>query len=136
MKPVLIEIVTRVLTHFDHCAHCEVLFGQAGLDKKFHQREMEEYPPDLKEEHLRLSNWIRELTHLYKHRVVIKLIDVQSLMGIYKSFRHRIRTYPTFIVEGKETCAGWDKNRLESLLDKYIKAMNQSRQQNLRPALP
>jgi hypothetical protein len=132
MKPILLEIVTRVLTHFDHCAHCEVLFGQAGLDKKFHQREMEEYPP----EHLRLSDWIRELTQLYKHRVVIKLIDVQSLMGIYKSFRHRIRTYPTFIVEGKETCAGWDKNRLESLLDKYIKSMNQSRQQNLRPALP
>jgi histone acetyltransferase (RNA polymerase elongator complex component) len=136
MKPVLIEIVTRVLTHFDHCAHCEVLFGQAGLDKKFHQKEMEEYPADLKEEHLRLSNWIRELTHLYKHRVIIKLIDVQSLMGIYKSFRHRIRTYPTFIVEGKETYAGWDKNRLESLLDKYIKAMNQSKQQSLRPALP
>ncbi len=136
MKPVLIEIVTRVLTHFDHCAHCEVLFGQAGIDKKFHQKETEEYPSDLKEEYLNLSNWIRELTHLYKHRVIIKLIDVQSLIGIYKSFRHRIRTYPTFIIEGKETYAGWDKNRLETLLDKHIKAMNQSRQQNLRPVLP
>ncbi len=136
MKPVLIEIVTRVLTHFDHCAHCEVLFGQAGIDKKFHQKETEEYPSDLKEEYLNLSNWIRELTHLYKHRVIIKLIDVQSLIGIYKSFRHRIRTYPTFIIEGKETYAGWDKNRLETLLDKHIKAMNQSKQQSLRPVLP
>jgi histone acetyltransferase (RNA polymerase elongator complex component) len=136
MKPVLIEIVTRVLTHFDHCAHCEVLFTQAGIDKKFHQKETEEYPSDLKEEYLNLSNWIRELTHLYKHRVIIKLIDVQSLVGIYKSFRHRIRTYPTFIIEGKETYAGWDKNRLETLLDKYIKTMNQSRQQSLRQALP
>jgi histone acetyltransferase (RNA polymerase elongator complex component) len=136
MKPILIEIVTRVLTHFDHCPHCEVLFGQAGIDKKFHQKETEEYPADFKEEYLRLSNWIRELTHLYKHRVIIKLIDVQSLMGIYKSFRHRIRTYPTFIVEGKETYAGWDKNRLETLLDKHIKAVNQSKQQSLRPVLP
>lgn len=136
MKPVLIEIVTRVLTHFDHCAHCEVLFGQAGIDRKFHQKETEEYPSDLKEEYLNLSNWIRELTHLYKHRVIIKLIDVQSLIGIYKSFRHRIRTYPTFIIEGKETYAGWDKNRLETLLDKHIKAMNQSKQQSLRPVLP
>jgi len=136
MKPVLIEIVTRVLTHFDHCAHCEVLFGQAGIDRKLHQKETEEYPSDLKEEYLNLSNWIRELTHLYKHRVIIKLIDVQSLIGIYKSFRHRIRTYPTFIIEGKETYAGWDKNRLETLLDKHIKAMNQSKQQSLRPVLP
>jgi histone acetyltransferase (RNA polymerase elongator complex component) len=136
MKPILLEIVTRVLTHFDHCPHCEFFFEEAGLDKKFHQKEMEEYPLDLKEEYLKLSNWIRELTHLYKHRVIIKLIDVQSLMGIYKSFRHRIRTYPTFIVEGRETYAGWDKNRLENLLDKYIKAMNQSSQQSLRPALP
>ena len=136
MKPILLEIVTKVMTTYDHCRACEVVFSQAGLNRKFHQREMEEYPRDLKEEYLNLSNWIRELAHLYKHRLVIKLIDAQSPLGIYKSLRHWIRTYPTFIVEGKETYAGWDKNHLENLLDKHIKAMNQSKQQSLRPALP
>jgi hypothetical protein len=136
MKPILLEVVTKVIITYDHCRSCKVVFDQAGLDRKFQQREMEEYPSDLRQEHLNLSNWIRELTHLYKHRLLIKLVDAQSLFGLYKSLRHWIRAYPTFIVEGKETYTGWDKIRLESLLDKYIKAMNQSRQQNLRPVLP
>ena len=135
MKPIQLEIVTKVVTFFDHCRRCQILFDQAGLDKKVHQKEMEEYPPDLKEEYTKLSDWIQELNHLYKHRLLIKLIDVQSPLGIYKSLRHRIRTYPTFIVEGKETYTGWDKNQLESLLDKHIKNSLPSKHQNLQPSL-
>jgi len=135
MKPIQLEIVTKVVTFFDHCRRCQILFDQTGLDKKIHRKEMEEYPPDLKEEYLKLSDWVRELTRLYKHRLLIKLIDVQSPLGIYKSLRHRIRTYPTFIVEGKETYTGWDKNQLESLLDKHIKNSLPSKHQNLQPSL-
>jgi hypothetical protein len=90
-----------------------------GLDQKFHQRETDEYPVDLKEEVAKLSDWIQDLTRLHKHRLFIKLIDVQSPLGIYKSLRHWIRKYPTFIVEGQETYTGWDKERLESLLAKF-----------------
>ncbi|MGA2465104.1 MAG: hypothetical protein ABSH06_12230 [Thermodesulfobacteriota bacterium] len=121
MRPILLEIVSKVLTTFDHCRHCEIFFDQAGLNKKFNQNEMDEYPSDLKEEYVKLSDWIRELRRLYKHRLLIKFIDIQSPLGIYKTLRHRIRTYPTFIIEGKETYAGWDKNHLEDLLDRYIK---------------
>ncbi len=135
MKPIRLEIVTKVVTFFDHCRRCQVLFDQAGLDKKIHQNEMEEYPPDLKEEVMKLSDWIRELSRLYKHRLLIKLIDVQSPLGIYKSLRHRIRTYPGFIVEGKETYIGWDKSQLESLLDKYIQRSLPSKQRSLHPSL-
>jgi len=136
MKPILLEIVTKVVTFFDHCRRCQVLFDQAGLDKKIHQKEMEEYPSDLREEYANLSEWIRELNRLYKHRLHIKLIDVQSPLGIYKSLRHRIRTYPTFIVEGKETYTGWDKSQLESLLDKYIQKALPSKHRNLQPSFP
>ena len=135
MKPIRLEIVTKVVTFFDHCRRCQVLFDQAGLDKKIHQNEMEEYPLDLKEEYMKLSDWIRELSRLYKHRLLIKLIDVQSPLGIYKSLRHRIRTYPAFIVEGKETYIGWDKSQLENLLDKYIKNSLPSKQRSLQPSL-
>ena len=135
MKPIRLEIVTKVVTFFDHCRRCQVLFGQAGLDKKIHQNEMEEYPPDLKEEVMKLSGWIRELSRLYKHRLLIKVIDVQSPLGIYKSLRHRIRTYPGFIVEGKETYIGWAKNQHESLLDKYIQSSLPSKQRSLHPSL-
>ena len=136
MKPIRLEIVTKVVTFFDHCRRCQVLFDQAGLDKKIHQKEMEEYPPDLKEEYVKLSDWIRELSRLYKHRLLIKLIDVQSPLGIYKSLRHRIRTYPTFIVEGKETYTGWNKSQLENLLDKYIQSSLPSKQRSLQPSPP
>ena len=135
MKPILLEIVTKVLTSWGQCRRCKILFDQAGLDQKFRQGEMDEYPPDLKEEYTRLSDWIRELNRLYKHPLLIKLIDVQSPFGIYKSLRYRIRTYPTFIVEGKETYAGWDKGQLESLLDKYIKNSLLSKCRSLRPSL-
>ncbi len=135
MKPIRLEIVTKVVTFFDHCRRCQILFDQAGLDKKIHQKEMEEYPLDLKEEVMKLSDWIRELSRLYKHRLLIRLIDVQSPFGIYKSLRHRIRTYPGFIVEGKETYIGWDKNQLESLLDKYIQGSLPSKQRSLHPFL-
>lgn len=75
---------------------------------------MDEYPLDLKEEYVKLSGWIRELTQLYKHRLFIKLIDVQSPLGIYKSLRHWIRKYPTFIVEGQETYTGGIKSSLKA----------------------
>jgi hypothetical protein len=122
MRPVILEIVTRVLTTFDHCRHCEFLFDQAGLDELHHQREINEYPPDLKEEYLRLSNLIRELNRRYKDRLLIKVIDVQSVLGIYKSIRHRIRNYPTFIVAGNELYTGWDEDALAALLEKRLQA--------------
>ena len=80
---------------------------------------MDEYPSDLKEEYLKLSDWIRELTRIYEDRLLIKLIDAQSILGFYKSLRHWVRKYPTFIVEGQETYTGWDKRRLETLLGKF-----------------
>ena len=135
MRPILLEIVTKVLTTFDHCGHCEIFFDGGGIDQKFHRKETDEYPSDLREEFAKLSDWIRELNRLYKHRLLIKLIDAQSLLGIFKSLRYWIRSYPTFIVEGKETYAGWDKIRLETLLDKYIKTSLLPKQRRVHPNL-
>ncbi len=133
MRPILLEIVSQVLTPFDPCRRCKIFFDQADLNQKFHQNEMNEYPSDLKEEYVKLSDWIRELRRLYKHRLLIKLIDIQSPLGIYKALRHRIRTYPTFIVERKEIHTGWNKNQLEGLLDKYIKASLLSKHRSIQP---
>jgi hypothetical protein len=135
MKPIVLEIVTKVITSFGQCRRCKILFDEAGFDQKVHQKEIDEYPADLKEEYTKLSDWIRELNGLYKHRLSIRLIDVQSPLGIYKSLRYRIRTYPTFIVEGKETYVGWDKSQLEGLLDKYIKNALPSKHRTFQPSL-
>ena len=68
---------------------------------------------------MKLCDWIRELASRYRDRLLIKLIDAQSILGFYKSLRHWVREYPAFIVERKETYVGWDKSRLESLLGKF-----------------
>jgi hypothetical protein len=94
-----------------------------------------DYPEDLKEEFVRLSNWIRELSKLYQHRLLIKLIDAYSPVGFYKALRHRIRKYPAFIVERKETFIGWDRKRLEEILDRYMQAAVLLRKQGL-PSTP
>jgi hypothetical protein len=92
---------------------------------------MDEYPLDLKEEYLKLCDWIRELTRLYKDGLLIKLIDAQSILGFYKSLRHWLRKYPAFIVEGKKTYTGWDKSRLESLLAEYSKGSPLSQRESV-----
>ncbi len=132
MRPILLEIVSRLFTTFDSCRHCGIVFDQTGLNQESRQDQMDDYPLDLKEECVRLSGWIRELRRLYKHRLLIKLIDIQSPLGIYKTLRHRIRTYPTFIVERKEIYTGWDRNRLEDLLDKYIRLSSLSKHRRLQ----
>jgi hypothetical protein len=126
MQPVLLEVVSSVITTFDHCRHCEFLLREAGLDEEHHQKEMDEYPPDVKDEYLQLCNWIRELVRRYQDRLVIKLIDVQSFLGMYRSLRHRIRKYPSFIVAGKEVYTGWDRGQLETLLDKHLRSATRS----------
>jgi len=121
MKPILLEIVARTLTSFGQCRSCSLVFEEAGLGEKIEENTFREYPPDLVEESKRLYTWIEELKRLYRHRLFIRVIDAKSFFGFYKSLRHGIRRYPGFIIEGKETCTGWDREKLETLLDKYVR---------------
>ena len=132
MRPILLEIVTRVMTSYDPCHRCTILFDEAGLQKELTRKTMGDYPQDLQEEFIDLSDWIRELTRLYKHRLRIRLIDAQSPLGIYKCLRHWIRKYPAFIVEGKKKFVGWDKGLLEDLLDDCIQSSIQSRKRRVQ----
>ena len=120
MKPVYGEVITKVLTTYDHCKRCEFIFDPLDINRKIHHRDINEYPEEVKDEFLRLSDWIRELTRLYKHRILIRVIDAQSPMGVLKSFRHRAWKYPAFIVKGKDKYVGWDPKKLEALIDRHL----------------
>jgi len=74
----------------------------------------------LKEEYLFLSNWIRELAKKYGQQILIKVIDVQSLQGVYKSIRYGILRYPTFVINRKKKYTGKDKNQLDTLLQEQL----------------
>jgi hypothetical protein len=120
MKPVYVEIIAKVLTTFGQCKRCDLVCELAGVNKNIYDDQLNEYPEEVKDEFLRLSDWIRELTRLYKHRILIRVIDAQSPMGILKSLRHRAWKYPAFIVEGKDKYVGWDAERLEALIDGHL----------------
>ena len=59
---------------------------------------MREYPTDMLEDHIRLSDWVTELSQRYGQAIEIRVIDPQSGLGLWKSLRYWVREYPTFIV--------------------------------------
>ncbi|MGD1152492.1 MAG: hypothetical protein ABR911_06415 [Syntrophales bacterium] len=121
MKAISIEVVSNLLTTYSHCTRCEVIFQESGLGKEANRGDIEDYPTELKEEIVKLSDRIGELKQLYKHRIHIRLTDAQSPRGIYKSLIHCLRQYPAFIIEKKDVYIGWDRERIEELVDKYLR---------------
>jgi len=73
-----------------------------------HTQEINQYPEDIKAEFLRVSEWIRAARKRHGNRIVIRLVDPQSLGGMWKVLRNRIRRYPTFFVDGAERVVGWE----------------------------
>jgi hypothetical protein len=72
-----------------------------------HGEELNEYPEDVKTAFLRVSSWVRALDGRYGRRVSVRLVDPQSLLGFWRVLRHRIRRFPTFLIDGAEV-VGWD----------------------------
>ncbi|RMD59078.1 hypothetical protein D6833_12040, partial [Candidatus Parcubacteria bacterium] len=71
-------------------------------------QELNEYPDDWKEAYLHLSHWVRRMQAYYGPRLRLRLLDPQSLVGLWRSLRYRIRRYPTFILEGQRRFVGWE----------------------------
>ncbi len=94
-----------------------------GLREKRDLRDLNEYPEDVKGEYLFLSHWIRELAQKYRERLLIRVIDVQSLQGLLKSIRYGIHRYPSFIINKKEKYTGMDKEQLEARLQRHLRGL-------------
>jgi hypothetical protein len=124
MKPLTVEVVSNLITAFGGCWRCEMVLNEAGVNAQARTQDMADYPAELKDELAKLSDWLSELCRLYRHRISIRLIDAKSPFGIYKSLLHRIRRYPTFIIEKKTVYSGWDRKRIEEMLDIHIQAAN------------
>ena len=122
MKAISLEVVSNFLTTYSNCSRCEVIFRESGLGKEANKGDIQDYPAELKEEILKLSEGLGELKQLYKHRIDIRLTDAQSPRGIYKSLIHRLHQYPAFIIEKKDVYIGWDRERIEELIDTYLRS--------------
>ena len=118
MKPISLEVISLIpgllATWFD--GNC--VSDQLGLKVKDKRdnRDLNEYPEDVKEDYLYLSSWIKELSQKYREKILIRITDAQSLQGFYKSIRYRAFRYPAFIINNKKKYTGTDKVRLDLLL--------------------
>jgi len=120
MKPVFVEVIAPVLTAYSHCQHCEVIFDRADVAAKKHQMDMDEYPEDVKRDYTRLCDWVAATAARYRGRIQIKITDPQSLEGVWKAIRYRVRKYPTVIINGKDKYVGWQEPVVEAALARLI----------------
>jgi hypothetical protein len=68
-----------------------------------------------------VSNWVKRTSKTFGRGLIIRVIDPQSLVGMWNAVRHGIRRYPTLIINGQEKFTGWEaadsaRERLNELL--------------------
>jgi hypothetical protein len=120
-KPLRVEVLSKMLgIQTEECKNCRLVFEEVGLKSKFHNQEINQYPDDIKDEVLRLSDWIRDLVRRFPNDVQFKIIDAMTPLGVYKILRHRIRKLPGFIIEHRKTYSGWDSKALEALINQHL----------------
>jgi hypothetical protein len=123
MKPVVLEVVAPVMSSMEiGCLGCGLVMDTLGLRSKTRRSCAEEYPEDWKDALDYLAKWIGEISRLYRHRILIRIIDAQSPVGMWKQLRHRVFKFPAFIVNKKKAYVGWDPKELESLIDGEVRA--------------
>lgn len=82
-----------------------------GIGDRVHNQEINEYPEEMREEYLRLSDWVRATYDSYGMKVWIKVIDPQSLVGLWKHVRYKVHKYPTFVLDGEHIYSGWSSTQ-------------------------
>ena len=121
-KPLQIDVYYPIPESWGMCNPCELMLAQANIGQAPQGRGLDEYPPELKEEFQRLSATIYALADKFQGQVQIKVWDPRSLQGLWKSIRHVVRRYPTFIIGGRIKLAGWDTAKLEQQVQSALES--------------
>ena len=80
----------------------------------------------LAEEWHALSEWVWGVAQRYGSRVTVRLVDVASMEGFFKSLFRRFRRYPAFVIDGK-TYVGSDFSRVDALITDSLAARARAR---------
>lgn len=116
MATVEVDVITLVPEGWGMCLTCEALISQAEMGPPPEERGLDEYPPELQDEFQRLSSLVLDLAARYGDAVLFRILDPRSLQGLWKSIRHGVRRYPTFIINGRKKIIGLDRERLDKAL--------------------
>jgi hypothetical protein len=122
-KPLDIEIIAHVVGSMKHCNHCQVFIDGVGVGDQIHRENVQSYPEDFIHDWQRLSGWVLDLAEAFPGQLVIRITDAQSLRGLWKALTQRARQYPTFIIEGRETYHGWDREHLDQRIRERLVRM-------------
>jgi hypothetical protein len=114
-SPVHLEVIAPIVQGLGICSTCELILAQARVGEQPAERALGEYPEEWQADYRRLLDWVVDLAGRYGDQILIKVIDPQSAAGLFKSLRHRVRRYPTFLIEGKKV-VGWERDQLESAI--------------------
>jgi len=98
--PVRVEFVGIMPTLFAHCEHCMDVMHGTGMEP--YSEQLEEYPEDVKKEYFQLSDIAQRLRSEFNGAVFFDAIDTASLLGVWKTIKHRIIKTPCILVEGKK----------------------------------
>lgn len=121
-KPIDVEVVAHVIGSMDHCSHCQVFIDGVGVGEQVHTQDLQSFPEDFVHDWQRLSDWVLDLAATYPGQLVIRITDAQSLQGLWRSLTRGVRKYPTFIVDGKEKYHGWERERLNNMIEQVLVA--------------
>ena len=118
MTPIRLEVIAPTLQGLGICSSCELILSEAGVGEHRGEHALDEYPQEWQDEVRHLTDWVYDLAGRYGEQILIKVIDPQSIEGVIKSLRYRVRQYPTWIVNSRTRVVGWDRQALEAALQR------------------
>lgn len=110
-----LQVIMPIPTTYRQCLSCEVFSGDA-VGEKVRQEMAAEYPAEFLVEFERLMGWIDELSLRFGPSLQIRVVDPQSLEGLWKCLRYGVRRYPAFILPDGRKVVGWERAALEQAL--------------------
>jgi hypothetical protein len=116
MPPLQVDLIALLPEGWELCSTCQAFIDRAGLAERDEMQARESLPPELRLEAQQLADLVMELAACYGERIQIRIYDPRSIQGLALAIRHRVRSYPTFLVAGAQKVKGLDRVALEEAL--------------------
>ena len=73
--------------------------------------EVGKLPKNVREQYIKVSNIVRLIEHSFPGVFTFRLIDSSSMLGLWKTLRHRIRKTPCLLYKGRKIAEGLKDER-------------------------
>ncbi len=95
-----VEFVGIMPTLFAHCQHCMDVMHGTGMQP--YSEQLEDYPEDVVKQYFELSDIAQKLRDEFNGAVFFDAIDSASLLGLWKTLKHRIIRTPCVLIQGRK----------------------------------